>query len=43
MAIKRKQYSPDFKSIVVPEALKENFTLGKLSVKYKIHPKQIIS
>lgn len=37
----RKQYTPEFKSKVVLEILREEKTLSELSVEYGVHPSQL--
>ncbi len=39
--MKRRKFSPDFKTKVVLDALKEQMTSQQLAEKYKIHPQQI--
>ena len=38
---KRKNHSPDFKTKVSLEAIREEMTLAELSKKYGVHPTQI--
>ena len=41
MAKKRRTFTPEFKTKVALEALKEQMTLGQLASKYDVHPVQI--
>ncbi len=38
---KRKNHSPDFKTKVALEAIREEMTMAELSKKYGVHPTQI--
>ena len=42
MAKKRQTFSKDFKAKVALEALREESTIQELSVKYSVHPNQIM-
>ena len=37
----RKQYTPEFKSKIVLEILREEKTLSELSAEYRVHPSQL--
>jgi transposase len=37
----RKRFSPDYKSKVALEAIREKYTVQELATKYEVHPNQI--